>query len=169
MTRQFKFLPLMAALVAVTSPAAHAGSDCQPIFDAYAAQMKVPALRKIVSAPGMATPVEMIMTSDALYSRTGASDPWSKTVIDGAVRAVMKKGYPTAETVHDCSRVGPQEAEGIAGTAYVFAPSAQSGNVPGEKITVLIDDRTGLPVLETAAKAGTRAKIAYDGVTAPAP
>lgn len=168
MIRPIEALSLIVSLLAA-APAAHAASACQPLFDAYAAQKKVPALKKIVATPGMADAVELILTQDALYSRVGVNDSWSKTVIDDAVRSIMAQGYPTAETIEDCRLVGPQEADGIAGTAYEFAPPKLSGNAPGEMLTVLIDDGTGLPVSETALKAGTRVTIVYDGVTAPVP
>lgn len=159
----------MAMLVLLAASAAHAAPDCQPIFDAYAAQAKAPTVQKTVTTPGMTDPVQLIVTQDALYSRVGAKDTWNKTVMDNAMRKMMEKGAPTPETISDCRMLGPQAMDGITGTAYEFAPSAATGNAPGEKITVLIDDKTGLPVSETALKAGTVAKIVYDGVSVPAP
>ena len=162
-------LPVLAGVLSVVSTAAQAASDCQPIFDAYAAMTKAPAVKKTVKTPGMAEPVELILTSTALYSRVGAKDTWSKTPIDDQTRAIMKRGYPTPETVNDCRKVGAQPLDGVAATAYEFVPAKMSGNAPGEKITVLIADKSGLPLLETAAVAGTEAKLLYDGVTVPAP
>ncbi len=169
MTRSLNCLPLIAGLLTAAAPAAQAASDCQPIFDAYAAMTKVPAVKKTVKTPGMAEPVELVMTSTALYSRVGAKDTWSKTPIDDEVRAVMKRGSPSPETVTDCRKVGARSLEGVAATAYEFAPAPTSGNAPGEKITVLIADKSGLPLVEAAAVAGTEAKLVYDGVTVPAP
>lgn len=160
---------LLAGLSLAVTSAVNAGSDCQPLFEAYAAQMKAPALKKTITTPGMKAPVVLILTQDALYGRTGAGDSWSKTVINDATRAVMKRGYPTPDTVTDCHKVGPQEIDGVAATAYELTPSATSGNAPGERLTVLIGDDSGLPLSETALKAGTQATIVYDGVTAPVP
>ncbi|TPP03976.1 hypothetical protein [Rhizobium glycinendophyticum] len=157
----------VAVLVLLAAPAVHAASDCQAIFDAYAAQAKVPAMQKTVTTPGMTDAVQLIVTQDVMFSRVGPNDAWTKNVIDDAMRKVMEKGAPTPETVNQCRLVGRQAAEGMAGTAYEFAPYQASGNVPGEMITVLIDDETGLPVSEKALKAGTVATIVYDGVSVP--
>ncbi len=157
------------ALFVLVAPAAHAASDCQPVFDAYAAQAKVPALQKTVTTPGMADPVQMILTQDRMFSRVGPNDVWTKTVIDDAMRQVMAKGMPAPGTIGECRLIGPETADGRSGTAYEFAPSVATGNAAGERITVLIESETGLPISETALKAGTVAKIVYDGVAVPAP
>ncbi len=163
--RNFALLGLLLA----AAPPALAGSDCQPIFDAYAAQLKMPAVKRTITTPGMADPVEMILTPDALYSRVGPKDSWGKLALDAAARAIMKKGWPLPETVTECERIGAEDIDGIAGTAYEFTPPKMSGNVPGERITVLLDDNTGLPLVERALKAGTVTKIETDGVTVPSP
>lgn len=164
-----KSMPLLICLGLALAAPAEAASDCQPVFDAYAAQMKMPAVKRTVTMPGMADPAEMILTPEALYSRVGAKDSWGKIEIDEAARAVMKKGTPAPETVSECRRIGPSAVDGISGTAYEFTPPKMSGNAPGEKITVLLDDKTGLPLRETALKAGTKVTIVFDGVTAPLP
>lgn len=169
MTRLRTCLPFLAGLLSVVSTAAQAASDCQPIFDAYAAMTKAAAVKKTVKTPGMAEPVELIITSTALYSRVGAKDTWSKTPIDDQTRAMMKSGYPSPETVSDCRKIGARSLDGVAATAYEFAPAKMTGNAPGEKLTVLIADKSGLPLSETAAVAGTEARLVYDGVTVPAP
>lgn len=168
MTRFLAGLPMLVGLLAA-APAAQAASDCQPIFDAYAAMTKAPAVKKTVKTPRMAEPVELIITGTALYSRVGAKDTWSKTPIDDQTRAVMKRGYPSPETVTDCRKIGARSLDGVSATAYEFAPAPMSGNAPGEKLTVLIADKSGLPLSETAAVAGTEARLVYDGVTVPAP
>ena len=152
-----KSMPLLICLGLALAAPAEAASDCQPVFDAYAAQMKMPAVKRTVTMPGMADPAEMIL------------DSWGKIEIDEAARAVMKKGTPAPETVSECRRIGPSAVDGVSGTAYEFTPPKMSGNAPGEKITVLLDDKTGLPVRETALKAGTKVTIVFDGVTAPLP
>ena len=169
MTRLRTCLPVLAGLLSAVSTAAQAASDCQPIFDAYAAMTKAAAVKKTVKTPGMAEPVELIITSTALYSRVGAKDTWSKTPIDDQTRAMMKSGYPSPETVSDCRKIGARSLDGVAATAYEFAPAKMTGNAPGEKLTVLIADKSGLPLSETAAVAGTEARLVYDGVTVPAP
>lgn len=162
-------LPLLAGLLSIVSTAAQAASDCQPIFDAYAAMAKVPAVKKTIKTPGMAEPVEIIITGTALYSRVGAKDTWSKTPINDQTRAIMKRASPSPETVTDCRKIGTRSLDGMAGTAYEFTPPKMSGNAPGEKLTVLIGDKSGLPLSETGAVAGTEAKLVYDGVSVPAP
>lgn len=162
-------LPLLAGLLSIVSTAAQAASDCQPIFDAYAAMAKVPAVKKTIKTPGMAEPVEIIITGTALYSRVGAKDTWSKTPINDQTRAIMKRASPSPETVTDCRKIGARSLDGVAVTAYEFVPAKMSGNAPGEKLTVLIGDKSGLPLSETAAVAGTEARLVYDGVTVPAP
>ncbi|OLP53943.1 hypothetical protein BJF92_09290 [Rhizobium rhizosphaerae] len=146
-----------------------AASDCQPIYDAYAAMFQKPAIKRTITTPGMADPVEMVLTPDALYSRVGAKDSWGKVELNAATRSVMKKGTPSPETVTECRRIGPRAVEGVSGTAYDFTPAKMSGNAPGETITVVLDDATGLPLLETALKAGTKVANVYDGVTIPLP
>lgn len=168
MTRFVAALPMLVGLLAA-APTAQAASDCQPIFDAYAAMTKAPAVKKTVKTPGMAEPVELIITGTALYSRVGAKDTWSKTPIDDQTRAVMKRGYPSPETVTDCRKIGARSLDGVSVIAYEFAPAPMSGNAPGEKLTVLIADKSGLPLSETAAVAGTEARLVYDGVTVPTP
>lgn len=145
-----------------------AASDCQPIFDAYAAQAKAPVLQKTVTTPGMADPVELILTQDAMFSRIGSAGEWSKMILDDAMREGMKKGAPSLATIADCVNKGSLEVDGVSGKAYEFTPSEALGNVPGERLTVLIDSKSGLPVSETTLKAGTKAKILYDGVAVPA-
>lgn len=169
MPRHRRQTSLVLMLLVAASVPARAASECQPVFDAYAAQKKVPALKKTVVTPGMATPVELILTQQALYSRVGTGDAWSKIPLDDATRAVMAKGYPTPETISDCRRLGPQDSGGVAATAYQFTPSEALGNAPGERLTVLIGTQSGLPLSETAAKAGTKATLVYDGVVAPLP
>lgn len=169
MTEKSLSLISTVLLLCSAASAAEAASDCQPILDAYAAQAKVPALRKTVTTPGMADPVEIVLTQEAMYSRVGPNDAWTKNVLDDAMRAVMAKGAPSAETIGDCRAMDTQETDGVSGTAYEFAPSEATGNAPGERITVLIDGKSGLPLSEVALKAGTKVKITYDGVTAPAP
>lgn len=159
----------MAILVALAAPAAHAAQDCQPVFDAYAALLKVPVMKRTVTTPGMADPVEMILTPEAFYSRTGAKDKWEKMPLNAATRAVMQKAAPTPETVRECRLIGPGEVDGVSGTAYEFTPPKMGAIPPGEKITVLLDDRTGLPLVETALKAGTKVTSVYDGVSVPVP
>ncbi|MFP5077725.1 hypothetical protein ACLE20_10500 [Rhizobium sp. YIM 134829] len=162
-------IPVLGILLLTIVAPAQAASDCQPIFDAYAAMYKMPAVKRTITVPGMADAPEMVLTPDALYSRVGPKDSWGKMKLDEAARAIMKKGTPSPETVNACQRIGSSEMDGIAGTAYEFTPPKLSGNVPGERITVLLDDNTGLPLIEKALKAATVAKIEYDGVTAPLP
>lgn len=169
MTRSLNCLPLIAGLLTMLAPGAHAASDCQPIYDAYAAMAKAPAVRKTVKTPGMAEPVEFIITGTALYGRVGAKDTWSKTPIDDKNRAVLKRASPSPETVTDCRKIGARSLAGVAATAYEFAPPPMAGNAPGEKITVLIADKSGLPLSETAAVSGAEAILVYDGVTVPSP
>jgi hypothetical protein len=169
MTRLRTCLPFLAGVLTVVASGAHAASDCQPIYDAYAAMAKAPAVKKTVKTPGMAEPVELIITSTALYSRVGAKDTWSKTPIDDQTRSIIKRGSPSPETVTDCRKVGARPLDGVAATAYEFSPAAITGNAPGEKLTVVIGDKSGLPLSETAAVAGTEARLVYDGVTVPAP
>jgi hypothetical protein len=117
----------------------------------------------------MKEPVELILTGDSMYSRVGAADTWSKNPLGAEARAMMKEKTASPQTISDCRKIGAQQMDGIAGTAYEITPTAETGNLPGEKLTVLIDDKSGLPVSETALKAGTEAKIVYEGVTAPIP
>ncbi|MCD2171985.1 hypothetical protein [Rhizobium sp. C4] len=148
---------------------AQAAADCQPVFDAYEAQFKAPAMKKTIKTQGMKDLVEFILTQDAMYSRVGAADPWSKMPVSAQVRALMKQKMPSPKTVTDCRKIGAQQLDGVAVTAYEISPNAASGNVPGEKKTVFIDDKSGLPIAETMLKAGTEMKIVYEGVAAPIP
>ena len=148
---------------------AHAAGECQPVFDAYDAQLKAPVMKKTVKTPGMKDPVELIITQDAMYTRVGAADSWSKNPMGAEARAMMKEKTASPETISECNKIGAQDFGGVAVTAYEITPTAATGNAPGEKLTVLIDDKSGLPVSETALKAGTEATIIYDGVTAPIP
>ncbi|MET3613221.1 hypothetical protein ABID16_001526 [Rhizobium aquaticum] len=168
-TSRYSSMLLALGVLWAASSAAQAAADCQPVFDAYEAQMKVPAMKKTVKTPGMKDPAELILTQDALYGRVGAADTWDKTPLSPAVRAMMKEKTASPKTITDCSKLGAQQMDGVAVTAYEISPTAATGNLPGEKLTVLIDDKSGLPVSETALKAGTEAKIVYEGVTAPMP
>lgn len=167
-SRSYSIVLALGVLWAANS-AAHAATECQPVFDAYDAQLKTPAMKKTVKTPGMKDPVELIITQDAMYTRVGAAGTWSKNPMGAEVRAMMKAKTASPETISDCRKIGAQQLDGAAVTAYEITPTAATGNAPGEKLTVLIDDKTGLPVSETALKAGTEAKLVYDGVTAPIP
>lgn len=160
---------LALGVLCATGSAARAASDCQPVFDAYQAQLKAPIMKKTVKTPGMKDPVELVITDKAMYTRVGAADTWSQNPMGPEVRAMMKDKTASPKTITDCRKVGAQQVDGISGTAYEITPTAATGNLPGEKLTVLIDDKSGLPVSEIALKAGTEAKIVYEGVTVPIP
>lgn len=164
------FCPLLAlGVLWAASSTAQAAGDCQPVFDAYQAQLKAPIMKKTVKTPGMKDLAEFILTQDAVYSRVGAADPWSKMPVSAQVRALMKQKMPSPKTVTDCRKIGAQQVDGVAVTAYEIVPNAATGNVPGEKTTVFIDDKSGLPIAETMLKAGTETKMVYEGVAAPTP
>lgn len=168
-TSRYSCLLLALGMLSAASSAAKAAGDCQPVFDAYQAQLKAPIMKKTVKTPGMKDPVELIITDKAMYTRVGAADTWSKNPMGAEVRAMMKEKTASPQTISDCSKIGAQELDGIAVTAYEITPTAATGNVPGEKLKVLIDNKSGLPIAETALKAGTDARIVYEGVTAPTP
>ncbi len=86
----------------LTAAPSRAASDCQPIYDAYAAMFQKPAVKRTITTPGMAAPVEMVLTPDAIYSRIGAKDSWGKVELDAATRSVMRTGTPSPETVTEC-------------------------------------------------------------------
>ena len=168
-TSKCSCLLLALGVLWATGSAARAASDCQPVFEAYQAQLTAPIMKKTVKTPGMKDPVELIITDKAMFTRVGAADTWSKNPMDTEVRAMMKEKTASPQTISDCHKIGAQQVDGIAVTAYEITPTAATGNLPGEKLTVLIDDKSGLPVSETALKAGTEAKIVYEGITAPIP
>ncbi len=168
-TSRYSCLLLAFGALWTAGSTAQAASDCQPVFDAYQAQLKAPIMKKTVKTPGMKDPVELIITDKAMFTRVGAGDTWSKNPMGPEVRAMMKEKTASPQTISDCRKIGAQEMDGIAATAYEITPTAATGNVPGEKLTVLIDNGSGLPIAETALKAGTEAKIVYEGVSAPTP
>lgn len=159
---------LLASLCLAAAPAL-AASDCQPLFDAYAAQMQLPIFKRVVTTPGMDDAVEQIVTVDALFSRVGAKDAWNRVPLNAPTRTMMLKGIPTEASVTECRKVGAEMLGDVATTAYEFEfiPSIALGSAPDERLTVLIGDASGLPLRETALKAGTSVIIVYDGVTEP--
>ncbi len=127
---------MVVGLVGLSSAPVLAASECQPMFDAYAAQMELPIYKRVVTTPGMADPVEMILTQEALFSRVGANDSWNRVPLDAQTRTMMLKGTPTEASVTDCRRTGSDTVDGVAVTTFSFAPSPELGNAPGEVLTV---------------------------------
>ncbi len=168
-TSRYSCLLLALGMLWAAGTAAQAASDCQPVFDAYQAQLKAPIMKKTVKTPGMKDPVELIITDKAMYTRVGAADTWSKNPMGPEVRAMMQEKTASPQTISDCAKIGAQEVDGIAVIAYEITPTAATGNAPGEKLKVFIDNKSGLPIAETALKAGTDARIVYEGVSAPTP
>lgn len=160
---------LVVGLLCLSSAPVLAATECQPLFDAYAAQQELPIYKRIITTPGMADPVEMILTQEALFSRVGVNDTWSRLPLDTPTRTMMLKGMPTEASVTDCRRTGSETIDGKAVTTYSFAPSPELGNAPGEMLTVSISDESHLPLIETASIAGTSVAMTYDGITAPQP
>ncbi|NMN59630.1 hypothetical protein FHT36_003543 [Xanthobacter sp. SG618] len=141
--------------------------DCQSVADAYDRLSKVPAYRQ-VAALGGAPLMEAVIVGDVMYVKHGAK--WTKMPLGPGGRVEMQKQViPSAASLKDCRRVGPETVQGKNAVAYDYTPPPMPGAVEFDPQRVWIAVDSGLPIRMTSKQQKTEVVISFDNVVAPIP
>lgn len=145
--------------------AAAQANDCQTVADAYDALGKVAAYRQTVSLNGEVV-LEAIAVGDKLYRKDG--DSWSAMDLGPGGRAAMQKqAIPGADSLKDCTKVGPDTLDGVDAVMFDYIPPPMAG--AGVLVPQRVWISNGLPLRMTTEQSKTDVRISYDNVTAPTP